>query len=93
VTAAEGALLDLLVERLGGKEHMLDLLAERLAEREASAKGSASGGWIRGAAAAAAYLGCPRSRVYDLVARDEVLYRKDGSRLMFRPEWLDEVGS
>src|SRR4051794_1464930 len=32
--------------------------------------------------------GC--DRVYDLKARREIQYRKDGSRLIFRRSWLDE---
>jgi len=39
--------------------------------------------------AAAAHLRCPTSRVYDLKAAGRVRFAKDGTRLLFRREWLD----
>jgi excisionase family DNA binding protein len=47
--------------------------------------------WLRGAEQAANYSDCPPSRIYDLVARGQLKHAKDGSRLMFRKEWLDEA--
>lgn len=46
-------------------------------------------GWIRGAQAAAEYLGCKRKRIYALVELERVERRYDGTVLMFRREWLD----
>lgn len=44
--------------------------------------------WI-GAGDAAAYLACPRSRIYALVSAERIPHRKDGSRLLFRCSELD----
>jgi excisionase family DNA binding protein len=41
--------------------------------------------------AAADYLACPPSRIYDLVAQRRVRVARDGTRLRFRTEWLDAV--
>ena len=77
-------------------DETLDLLADQLVDRVASriaarTSAPANSRWIRGADAAAEYLGCPRSRIYDLVQLQEVEYRKDGRALVFRREWLDAV--
>jgi excisionase family DNA binding protein len=40
--------------------------------------------------AAAKHLMCPRSRIYALVSARRIPYHKDGSRLLFRPEELDD---
>ena len=40
---------------------------------------------------AAAYLACDRDRIYDLKAQGRLRYVKDGRRLLFRLEWLDDV--
>lgn len=41
------------------------------------------------AAAAAGYLGCGKSRIYQLVHRRAIPFRKEGSRLLFKPSELD----
>jgi excisionase family DNA binding protein len=41
-------------------------------------------------AAAAQHLACPRSRIYALVSARRIPHHKDGSRLLFRREELDE---
>jgi excisionase family DNA binding protein len=42
-------------------------------------------------AAAAEYLSCPRSRVYELVERHKLRPHRDGRRLLFRYADLDAV--
>lgn len=39
---------------------------------------------------ASEYLACPRSRIYALVSTGRIPHHKDGSRLLFRREELDE---
>ena len=39
---------------------------------------------------AAKHLACPRSRIYALVSAHRIPHHKDGSRLLFRREELDE---
>ena len=72
-------------------DQLADLLADRVREKLASE--SKRPVWVRGAKAAAEYCNCPASRIYDLVAQRKVQFVKDGSRLMFRAEWLDEISS
>lgn len=64
-------------------EVLADRVAERLAERAAPPEP-----WL-GTEEAADYLAAPKSRIYDLVHRREVRFRKDGSRLLFRRADLD----
>jgi hypothetical protein len=49
--------------------------------------------WLN-VAQAAAYRGCPESRIYDLKAQGRLRYKKDGTGprapLYFKREWLDE---
>lgn len=66
-------------------EQLVDQVADRLGDRACTEP------WIRGADAAAAYLGCKPKRIYDLVSLGDLEHRKDGSRLLFRREWLDDV--
>ncbi len=40
---------------------------------------------------AAAYLACPKSRIYDLVQLRRLRHAKDGRNLKFRREWLDQA--
>ena len=40
---------------------------------------------------AAEYLACPRSRIYDLVSQGRLRPKRDGRRLLFRREWLDDA--
>ena len=71
---------------------VLDALADRVAERLAGrlehTGNNGDAGWLT-ADQAAAYIGAPRSRVYDLVAQRRVEHRKDGRKLLFRKQWLD----
>ncbi len=41
--------------------------------------------------AAAAHLACSTKRIYDLVAQRRVRFARDGRRLLFRVEWLDQM--
>lgn len=41
-------------------------------------------------AEAAAYMRCEKQRIYDLHSQQRLRAAKDGSRLLFRREWLDE---
>jgi hypothetical protein len=68
-------------------EEFATRVAELLSERDEAETPT----WIRGAKAAARYAGCSADRIYDLVGRGDLEHRKDGSRLMFRPQWLDEA--
>lgn len=67
---------------------LADLVADRLSRSE-PLTGDTTVDWIRGARAAAEYMGCPRSRVYDLVSQDVLRPSRDGSRLVFRRDELD----
>jgi excisionase family DNA binding protein len=73
-------------------DEVVDLIAARAASRLATRTREV---WID-AAAAAAYLGCSRQRIYDLVharASTNIPHRKEGNRLLFRcselDQWLD----
>jgi excisionase family DNA binding protein len=39
---------------------------------------------------AATYLGCERQRIYNLVSQRRLRHSKDGSRTLFRRQWLDD---
>jgi Helix-turn-helix domain len=73
-------------------EALADLVADRLEERGVSEPEP----WL-GVQDAAAYLGCSTDRIYELVSLRKgnpdagLEFRKDGSRLVFRREWLDAV--
>jgi len=69
----------------------VDALAARVLERleETGALAPpAPASWLD-VDAAAAYLACKRQRVYDLVSQGRLQVARDGTRLLFRPEWLD----
>lgn len=73
---------------------LVELVAERAAELVAERhepKGSEP--WI-GVEQAADHLACKPHRIYSLVHRRAIPYRKDGSRLLFRrselDRWLDQ---
>jgi excisionase family DNA binding protein len=68
---------------------VIELIAARAAELVLlGTKDSASEPWI-GVVEAAAYLACPRSRIYELVSRNRLPFRRDGRRLLFRRAELD----
>ena len=64
----------------------LDRLAELLGPRLRS---PAADGWLRGAEAIAAYVDCPRSRIYALVSAKRIPIERDGSNLIARKSELD----
>jgi excisionase family DNA binding protein len=66
----------------------LDALADLVAERLAVSQSPADDGWLD-SAQAAAYLGCTRDRLHDLVARRALSPGRDGRRLLFRRSDLD----
>ena len=65
----------------------LDLLAAKLAPRLAAPV--TADGWLRGAVAIAAHIGCPRSRAYALVSAGRIPVGRDGSALIARKSELD----
>ncbi len=77
VDALDDEALDRLAERL----------APRLAEHLAEQKGHAP--WLD-VEAAAAHLRCPKSRIYALVSTKRIPHHRDGSRLLFRQQELDD---
>jgi excisionase family DNA binding protein len=71
-----------------------DELVERIARRAAEllreqASARAEDGWLRGAERIAAYLDCPRSRVYALASARRIPIHRDGSALIARRSELD----
>jgi excisionase family DNA binding protein len=66
-------------------EQVAHRAAELLAEREDELRRP----WLD-VAGAAAHLACPPSRVYALVSARRIPHERDGSRLLFRPEALDD---
>lgn len=66
---------------------VVDEVAARLRERDDDVRRD---GWLN-VAQAAEYLACGRKRIYDLVSQRRVRYAKDGARLLFRREWLDDL--
>ena len=66
-------------------------LAERIAERLSLSSGNADDGFLD-VDGAAAFLACPRSRIYALVSARRIPHHRDGSRLLFdRAELRDYV--
>jgi excisionase family DNA binding protein len=75
--------------------NVADELVERIAHRAAEllserAKAPDSDGWLRGAERIAAYLDCPRSRVYALASARRIPIHRDGSALIARRSELDK---
>jgi len=65
-------------------ERVVDLLAERSpAQAEPTP-------WLD-VGAAACYLACETHRIYDLVSARRLRCARDGRRLLFRREWLDDA--
>lgn len=72
-----------------------DELVERIARRAAEllneqASAPDGDGWLRGAERIAAYLDCPRSRVYALASARRIPIHRDGPALIARRSELDE---
>ncbi|MGH2379272.1 MAG: hypothetical protein ACRDGT_12465 [Candidatus Limnocylindria bacterium] len=74
---------------------LIDVIAERAAEL-LTGRGSPDDGWLRGADRIAAYIDCPRSRVYALVSARRIPVHHDGSALIARrlelDRWIREGG-
>lgn len=68
-------------------EEIAHRAAELLAEQAAAPN---SDGWLRGAEKIAAYLDCPRSRVYALNSAKRIPVHHDGSALIARRSELDK---
>ncbi len=60
-----------------------DLIAERRTARQEDA-------WLRGADKIAAYIDCPRSRVYALASAHRIPIHRDGSALIAKRSELDQ---
>jgi len=75
-------------------EHEIEELIDRIAQRAAELASerrqeSTDDGWLRGASKIAAYIDCPRSRVYGLVSARCIPVHHDGSALIARRSELD----
>lgn len=66
----------------------IDVIAERAADI-LSGRATPDDGWLRGAGRIAAYLDCPRSRVYALTSVGRIPVHHDGSALVARRSELD----
>jgi excisionase family DNA binding protein len=77
-------------------DDLVDAIAERAAEIVVERRRPAEDGWLRGADRIAAYIDCPRSRVYALVSARRIPVHRDGSALIARrselDRWLREGG-
>jgi excisionase family DNA binding protein len=82
------AIVDALLAELD--DDALDALAESLAPRLAARLGQVDPVPWLDVAAAAAYLTCPKSRIYALVSARRIPHHKDGSRVLFRYAELDD---
>lgn len=72
-------------------DEFVNELAERIAERLSLTSSNASDGFLD-VDGAAAFLACPRSRIYALVSARRIPHHRDGSRLLFdRAELRDFV--
>lgn len=67
-------------------QETVDLIAVKVAE----ALGQPVRGWFN-VAQAADYLACKPQRIYDLVSQGKLKSAKDGRRVLFRREWLDQA--
>lgn len=71
---------------------LVELVAQRAAELVAEQVGSDDG--YLDVAGAAAFLACPKSRIYSLVSARRIPHHRDGSRLLFdRAELREYVRS
>jgi len=61
--------------------------ADLIAERQAAPQEDA---WLRGADKIAAYIDCPRSRVYALASAHRIPIHRDGSALIAKRSELDQ---
>lgn len=70
-------------------QHLADLIAERVAERLVTPAPLPPDPYLT-VKQAAAYLACSPQRIYDLRAKGAIRFHKDGTRLLFRREDLDD---
>jgi excisionase family DNA binding protein len=68
-------------------DQLADALSPRLAER--LTRPSESTPWLT-VQQAADHLACRPQRIYNLVSQRRLRHVKDGSRVLFRRQWLDE---
>ncbi len=68
---------------------LVDAIATRAAELAADMVAARPEPWI-GVDAAAAFLACPRSRIYSLVSARRIPHCHDGSRVLFKASDLDQ---
>jgi len=74
--------------------NVADELVERIAQRAAELLAKQSSeptedAWLRGADKIAAYIDCPRSRVYALASANRIPIYRDGSALIAKRSELD----
>lgn len=67
-------------------EQIAHRAAELIAEKQATRQDDA---WLRGADKIAAYIDCPRSRVYALASAHRIPIHRDGSALIAKRSELD----
>jgi excisionase family DNA binding protein len=70
-------------------DEVIEAIAARAAEIVAERQRQEDDRWLRGADRIAAYLDCPRSRVYALVSARRIPVHHDGSALVARRSELD----
>jgi excisionase family DNA binding protein len=68
-------------------EQLAALLAPKLTH--ATARGEPEA-WLT-VDQAADYLACGKQRIYNLVSQRRIRFAKDGSRVLFRRQWLDDI--
>lgn len=82
----EGAVAALGIDLEPLLEQIAQRVAELVAERQAP---DVSSPWLN-ADEAADYLRCSRKRIHDLVSQHRIPAHRDGTRLLFRRDELDE---
>ena len=75
--------------RLALPDEVVEAIAERALELLAERSTPSEDGWLRGADHIAAYIDCPRSRVYALASARRIPIHHDGSALIARRSELD----
>lgn len=70
-------------------DDVVQAIAERAAEILAERPTTRNDGWLRGADRIAAYIDCPRSRVYALASAQRIPVHHDGAALIARRSELD----
>jgi hypothetical protein len=70
-------------------DDLVEAIAERAAEIVTDRGAASDDGWLRSADRIAAYIDCPRSRVYALASARRIPVYHDGSALIARRSELD----